>query len=229
MQKLSGLSIFFPAYNDNHTIGGLIKAAGIIAKEVSKKNEIIVINDGSTDDTAKVLDKLKKQYPLRVITHQANRGYGGALISGFKSAKYDWIFYTDGDGQYDPGEITKLVSQLKPGIDVVNGYKLKRADTKIRTISGNLYNRLAHALYHLPIRDLDCDFRLIKASKLRKINLKRYSGIICLELVLKLQKAGAKFSEVGIHHYPRRFGRSQFFSVKHLLSNFRDLIFFRID
>lgn len=219
MKKLPQLSLFFPCLNDARSIQTLIQKADLVAKIVAVEYEILVINDGSTDNTQQVLRRLQKKYSrLRVITHKSNNGYGAALKSGFTNAKYDWIFYTDGDGQYDPTELTLLVSHVTPEIDVVNGYKKKRADHWIRVFAGWLYNHYSHRITRLPIRDIDCDFRLIRRSTLSTISLENDSGAICLELISKLNAKGAKFAEVAVNHYPRRFGQSEFFRLPHLFS-----------
>ncbi len=218
MAKIKSISIFFPCLNDALILPKLIKKANLVASRLTADYEIIVINDGSTDGSDKVLINLKKRYPkLRFINHTKNQGYGAVLRAGFKNAKKDWIFYTDGDGQYDPSEITRLLTGLSKGVDVVNGYKLTRNDLWYRKIIGNLYNKILHSFYRLPISDIDCDFRLIKRSFLKKIKLSSTSGVICLELIVKLHKAGARFCEVGIHHYPRLYGKSQFFRIKSVL------------
>lgn len=230
MKKLPSLSIFFPSYNDAKSLPQIIKKAYNIGPKVAKRFDVTAVNDGSTDDTQIVLTKLKQKYnSLNIIHHEKNQEYGGTLQSGFKNAKGEWIFYTDGDGQYDPRELTLLVDALTEYTDVVNGYKLTRSDPVIRKMLGSLYNWFLHIIYKLPISDVDCDFRLIRRSMLRKINLTRTSGIICLELVLKLKKAGARFKEVGVHHYKRPFGGSQFFIPKNVLKILYDNIIFYME
>lgn len=226
MKPLSSLSIFFPSLNDAKALPELVKKAYAIGQIVAQTLEVIVVNDGSTDNTKDVLVTLQHTYKnLRIITHAKNHGYGGALISGFTAAKYEWVFYTDGDGQYNPLELSRLVKEVKTSIDVVNGYKIKRADPLIRVILGNAYNWLMHQKNTLPIKDIDCDFRLIRNSMLKKIHLTETSGAICMELITKLQAAGAQFTDVGVSHYPRLHGHSQFFTFKHLHKTF--LSFFR--
>ncbi len=218
MAKIKSLSIFFPCLNDSLILPQLIKKANLAASKLTTNYEIIVINDGSTDSSGKVLVKLKKRYPkLRLINHSKNQGYGATLRDGFKNAKKEWVFYTDGDGQYDPAEMTSLLKKIGKGVDVVNGYKLIRNDLWFRKLIGGLYNKVLHVFYRLPISDVDCDFRLIKRIFLKKINLTSTSGVICLELIVKLKKAGARFSEVGVHHYSRPYGKSQFFRMKNVL------------
>lgn len=223
MKQLSSLSLFFPSLNDAKILPYLVARAHQAAKKVTRDFEIIVVNDGSTDETSAILEELVLHYPkLTVVTHKTNRGYGAALISGFNTSTKDWVFYTDGDGQYDPMELTRLVRRVSPAIDVVNGYKGKRADNVIRTFLGWVYNGAIQRSYHPPIRDVDCDFRLIRAALLKKIRLQSRSGAICLELITKLQLASARFAEVPVTHYARLFGRSQFFQLKHLRSTFRE-------
>ena len=208
-----GISVFFPAYNDEASIAGLVGDALALLPELTDDFEVIVVNDGSTDATRAVLDGLERELPrLRVVHHESNRGYGGALRTGFASATKELIFYTDGDGQYDVRELARLRPLLREGVDIVNGYKIKRADGWQRKALGAAYNRLAHLLFSIPIRDVDCDFRLIRRRVVGRVELVSSSGSICVELVHKLQRAGCVFAEAPVHHYPRAHGRSQFFT-----------------
>lgn len=221
--KIKSLSIFFPSLNDSQILPSLISKANITASNITSNYEITVVNDGSTDNTLEVLEKLKKKYKnLKVVNHKKNSGYGGALISGFKHSTKEWVFYTDGDGQYDPSELLLLMNKLDGKTDVVNGYKLKREDNITRKIIGSTYNLVLHKIYRLPVSDVDCDFRLIRKSLMDQINLNSTSGLICLELILKLKKAGARFKEVGVHHYKRQYGKSVFFNPKNLLKTLID-------
>jgi glycosyltransferase involved in cell wall biosynthesis len=208
-----GISVFFPAFNDAKSIGKLVTDALEMLPDLTDDFEVIVINDGSTDETAEVLRALEtKHQNLRIIQHETNKGYGGALRSGFQSAAKDLVFYTDGDAQYDVRELPKLLSLLDEKTDVVNGFKLERGDKLNRKVAGGFYSRLARILFSLPIRDVDCDFRLIRREVLGKINLSSTSGSICVELIYKLKKIGASFQEIGVSHYERPFGQSQFFT-----------------
>jgi len=226
MKKLPSLSIFFPSLNDAKILPYLIAKTYAIAPLVAHEFDVTVINDGSTDETETVLAEMEKHYHnFHYITHRKNKGYGGALQSGFKNAKHEWVFYTDGDGQYDPTELKTLVEIANENIDVVNGFNLARSDNLLRRLIGSAYNSFARMYYLLPISDFKCDFRLIRRSLLDKIHLRSNSGAICLELVEKMHKAGGRFVGVGIHHYPRQFGRSQFFRPKHILHSIFDLIF----
>ncbi|MBL8090424.1 MAG: glycosyltransferase family 2 protein [Anaerolineales bacterium] len=223
-KKISSLSVIFPAYNDGGTIASMIATAKIAAEQVTDDFEIIVVNDSSSDYTAEVLEEMQKRYSeLRVIQHETNRGYGGALISGFSSAKKDWIFYTDGDAQYNPLELTKLVDSLSIGVDAVNGYKAGRSDSLMRIFIGRLYHHFVKLLFGIRIRDVDCDFRLIPTKIMQEIQLKSFSGSICLEMVKKIESSGYVFAEVPVNHYARKYGVSQFFNFKRILQTLNQL------
>ncbi|MEO8480718.1 MAG: glycosyltransferase family 2 protein [Acidobacteriota bacterium] len=212
-----GLSIFFPAYNDSGTIASLVIAARQAAQRVTRDFEILIINDGSADRTAEIADELAHTYPeVRAIHHVVNRGYGGALRTGFSESRKDVIFYTDGDAQYDPAELVALWPQLTPGIDLVNGYKISRSDPWHRIVIGRIYHHTVKILFGLTVRDVDCDFRLMRRSIFNRVHLEHNSGVICLEMMKKITDAGFGIAEVPVHHYHRAFGRSQFFNFRRL-------------
>ena len=218
---LGSISVFFPAFNDQHTIGVLVANALEILPRFTDDYEVLVIDDGSTDGTAALLDSLSQTNSrVRVIRHVENRGYGGALQSGFENATKEFVFYTDGDGQYDVREIARLIPLMTDEVDVVNGYKAKRADSFHRVVIGKIYNRTSRLLFRLPIRDVDCDFRLIRLSALRDLGQIPTSGAACLEIIRKLRAHGALFAEVEVSHYPRLHGHSQFFTFQSLLRTF---------
>jgi glycosyltransferase involved in cell wall biosynthesis len=178
---------------------------------------VIVVNDGSSDATAEVAEELARTYShVRVVHHQNNRGYGGALQTGFRSATKDLIFYTDGDAQYDPAELSALWAQMTPAADLVNGYKISRSDPFHRVVIGRVYHHLVSMLFGLKVRDVDCDFRLMRRSIFDRIHLEKTSGVICLEMMKKIHDAGFRIVEVPVHHYHRTFGRSQFFNFRRI-------------
>ncbi len=209
------ISAFFPAYNDAGTIPSMVIAADITLRSLTDDYEIIVVNDGSTDQTGEVLEELKRVYPcLRVVHHKVNRGYGGALRSGFASATKEFVFYTDGDAQYDPREMTLLVDAMAPDVDVVNGYKVKRSDPLHRVVIGKLYHWMVKAAFGLTVRDTDCDFRLFRRRVFEKVRLERNSGVICVEMMKKVQDAGFNIAQVPVSHHHRVYGHSQFFNFR---------------
>jgi glycosyltransferase involved in cell wall biosynthesis len=223
---MPGLSMFFVAYNDGGTIASLVISAVKVAGSLTPDFEVIVVNDGSSDDTANILDELVKIYPerLRVVHHQKNRGYGGALRSGFATASKDLVFYTDGDGQYDPSEVTVLWNTMRDDVDWVNGWKISRADPLHRIIIGRIYHHLVKFLFRLQVRDVDCDFRLMRRRIFDVVRLEKDSGVICLEMMKKFQDAGFRVAETPVHHYHRAHGHSQFFNFRRVFQTAIDVM-----
>jgi glycosyltransferase involved in cell wall biosynthesis len=220
-----GISVFFPAYNDAASIGALVTEALNVLPTLTHDFEVIVINDGSTDGTQAQLEALASSHSqVRIIQHVHNQGYGAALRSGFASAQKELIFYTDGDGQYDVREISALYPLLTSEVDVVNGFKIKRADSRQRKVIGGLYNSLARLCFLLPIRDVDCDFRLLRRSAVAPLKLTVTSGAICVELVHQLHRNGCRFAEAPVHHYPRPHGRSEFFTPSRVIHTAFDFL-----
>jgi glycosyltransferase involved in cell wall biosynthesis len=219
------ISAFFPAYNDAGTIASMVVTTLLTLRELTDDYEILVINDGSKDHTPQVLDELARIYPkeVRIIHHPQNRGYGGALRSGFANATKDWIFYTDGDAQYDPREIKKLAALADGKVEFINGWKIERNDPLHRIIIGRLYQYLIKLLFHLRLKDVDCDFRLMRRYVFDKVDLTSDSGVICVELMKKVQDAGFELAETPVHHFHRAYGKSQFFNFSRLFRVARDL------
>lgn len=223
-KKPSSISAFFPCYNDQGSIGQLIDNTIKTLRKVTTDFEVIVVDDGSKDNSRQILKKYRQKYPqLKLIFHKQNKGYGGALRSGFKTVSKELVFYTDGDGQYDVKELPVLLNLMTDDVNFINGIKMSRQDPNYRIILGNIYSLVARWMFWLPVYDVDCDFRLIRKSVIEKINLENNSGAICIELVKKSQKAGAKFRQVSVHHYKRQWGQSQFFHFRRLLATFSEL------
>jgi glycosyltransferase involved in cell wall biosynthesis len=213
----TGLSIFFPAYNDSGTIASLVITALRTARKLTPDHEIIVVNDGSGDNTAEILDELARTYPeVRIVHHEKNRGYGGALRTGFATARRELVFYTDGDAQYDPAEMEVLWRRFGADIDLVNGYKISRSDPLHRIVIGRVYHHTVKLLFGLKVRDVDCDFRMMRRSIFDTVQLEKNSGVICLEMMKKITDGGFRIAEVPVHHYHRAYGKSQFFNFKRL-------------
>ena len=224
MSKRPSISVFFPAYNDAGTIASMVVLADRTLRKLTDDYEVIVVNDGSRDHTAVVLSEMEPIYPrLRVIHHPANRGYGSALRTGFASASKEWIFYTDGDAQYDVRELEKLVPFMTDDVDIVNGYKISRSDPLHRIIIGDVYRWIIRLTFGIKIRDVDCDFRLVRRASYNRVRLSSTSGTICVEMIKSFQDAGLRFAETPVNHYHRAYGKSQFFNFRRLLKTFRDL------
>lgn len=224
MSNRPSITVFFPAYNDAGTIASMVVLADRTLRKLADDYELIVVNDGSRDHTAQVLSELESAYPrLRVIHHPANRGYGSALRTGFANASKEWIFYTDGDAQYDVRDLEKLVPLMSDDVDVVNGYKISRSDPLHRIIIGNIYRWAVRLAFGIKIRDVDCDFRLVRRSSYDRVRLSSTSGTICVEMIKSFQDAGLSFAEAPVNHYHRAYGKSQFFNFSRLLKTFKDL------
>ena len=220
------LSVFFPAYNDAASLPLLVQSAFEILDRYVTDYELIVVNDGSIDDTQEVAESLCTYYGprMKVIQHQVNQGYGGAIRTGFSTASKDFIFYTDGDGQYDVGELPMLLDAMEAGIGLVNGYKIQRHDPWHRIVIGSIYNQFARFIFGVRLKDIDCDFRLVRRSVLETFQLTSTSGTVCVELVKGIERSGTMVVQIPVHHYPRLHGRSQFFRLRSLGATLEQLI-----
>ncbi len=208
------ITVFFPCYNDAGTIGVMVMRALQVLRRVSSDYEVLVINDGSTDDSLYILQELKQLYPkeFRFENRTQPSGYGGVLRAGFAMASKEWIFYTDGDAQYDARELKLLVEKVSDDIDLVNGYKIKRKDPFIRIVVGYLYQYFIQWIFGLKLRDVDCDFRLMRRCIFDAVELESTTGTITFEMMKKIQDAGFRLAEVPVNHYYRQYGQSQFFN-----------------
>ena len=218
------ISVFFPAYNDAGTISSMVLSAILTLRELTDDYEVIVVNDASQDHTGELLAELERQYEcVHIVTHAKNRGYGGALRSGFSNATRDLIFYTDGDAQYDPRELKLLMQAFGDDVDMVNGYKIVRNDPLHRVIIGGIYQRLVRFAFGLKLRDPDCDFRVMRRSIFERVHLQSNSGVICVEMMKKIEDNNFRIVEVPVHHYHRAYGKSQIFNFRRLVRVVIDL------
>jgi len=225
IKKKYTISAFFPVYNDWGTVSSMVFLVNGVLERVARDYEIILVDDGSRELTKRVLEELSKKVDkLRVITRSRNGGYGAALKTGFQNAKYELIFYTDGDAQYNPEELELLVEKFSDDVDVVNGYKISRSDPIYRKIIGRLYHYIARMMFGFKIRDVDCDFRLMRRSIFDGLVLEYDSGVICVEMISKLTKRGCRFAEVPVHHYFRVSGKSEFFNFSRVFKVGKNII-----
>lgn len=212
MEKPS-VSIFYPCYNDWGTVGSMVLMTIATAERLGLDYDLTLVDDGSGAHTLELLDALEARFPqVRVVRHAKNRGYGGALRSGFAAATKEWIFYTDGDAQYDVRELERLIENAAPDVDVVQGYKITRNDPMHRRIIGRVYHWIVKLAFGLTLHDVDCDFRLLRREIFDKITLVHDSGVICCEMMTKIQRAGFRVRETPVHHFQRAHGKSQFFN-----------------
>jgi len=224
MKKSPSITVFYPFLNDWGTIGSLVVLAADTLRRVTDDWEVIVVDDGSDEKSREALEAVVGEVKgARIIRHAQNRGYGGALRTGFTNAKKDLVFYTDGDAQYDVRELTLLLKKMdmdNAHLGMVNGYKIKRHDPLHRIIAGRVYHYIVKFFFRLPIRDTDCDFRLIKRHVFKDFTLQESTGTICIELVKSIDHAGYTIIEVPVHHFWRFSGKSQFFNFNRLFRTF---------
>lgn len=204
------ISVFFPACNEEETVEPLARKAAEVLPRLTGDYEIIIVDDGSTDRTPEIADRLAREMPnVRVVHHERNAGYGLALRSGFAASRKDLVFYTDGDLQFDIAELALLLPKIREA-DIVSGYKLKRADDASRKFVSVVYNTILKVFFGLRIPDVNCGFKLYRREIFDVIRLRSTRGLIDAEVLLKAQAAGYVVATVGVHHYPRTHGTSRY-------------------
>jgi glycosyltransferase involved in cell wall biosynthesis len=222
------LTVFFPMFNDEHTIEKLVTETIGVLEPLHIDYEILVIDDCSRDNSVLVAKALAVRYPrVRLIQHQKNQDYGGVLRTGFSQASKAWIFYTDGDGQYDVKELPALLTYAGQ-YDFVNGNIADRNDALYRKCASIIYQKLLDICCGKTIAYVNCDFRVIKKTALQAFALRSRSGFAPAELVVRLKRSGVMAKEVMIQHFPRQYGRSQFLSCKKIVAILRDFALFML-
>jgi glycosyltransferase involved in cell wall biosynthesis len=205
--RLSGLTIVLPCFNEAANLPDAVRFATAAAERCALKHEIVVVDDGSSDETATVATELLMRDPrVRIVVHVDNRGYGQALRSGIAAARMPWVLLIDADLQFDFGELEDFVS-LSPSADLVVGWRILPQGPVGRRAGGALWNRFVRAALHLPVRDVDCAFRLVRRELLERLDLRATGALVGAELLVKSRAAGARVAEVPVHHRPRIAGR----------------------
>ncbi len=217
------ISVFFPCYNEQDNVEQTTKRAKEVLDGLGADYEIIIVNDGSADETGKRADAIAaKDSRIRVVHHPQNMGYGAALQSGIRAAKKEFIFFTDGDGQFDIGEI-KLLLPLMTQNDLVCGYRLDRKDPLMRKLNGWMWTRLVNLLFGMSIRDIDCAFKLFRAEVFMGIRMSSAGALISAEILARATRRGYRIAEVGVHHYPRTAGKQTGAKLRVILRAFKEL------
>lgn len=226
--KIDELSVFFPTYNEEKEIKNTVLKAKKVLLEIADTWEIIIVDDGSSDQTPQIADSLVKlDKRIKVIHHKPNRGYGAAFKTGFYSASYNWITFTDSDGQFDFSEIVKFIEKQKEtGADLVVGYYKKRQVSLSKKITSKMWEYLVYFLFGLKVRDIDCGFKLVSKKVVTSIpRLESERGaFISSEFLIKAKKTGFKIVEIPVTHYPRRSGLGTGRNLKVIMSSFSDLL-----
>lgn len=229
--RLTGLSVFFPAKDEAENVEAVVRDALRILPGVADRFEVTVVDDGSTDGTGAIADRLAAEDPrVRVIHHATNRGYGAAVRSGLQAASEPYIFYTDGDQQFDLADLPSLIARIGDA-DVVAGYRRKRMDPRRRLVVAWVYNRIIRTLFGVHVRDVDCAYKLFRREVFTRVPLARVhsnGAFFSPELLITLKAAGIRIVEVGVPHYPRTKGAPKGAPPKVIVRAIRDLLLLRL-
>src|SRR3954468_1251416 len=221
------VSLVLPAFNEEDNIEGAVREASLAAERLFAEHEGIVVDDGSRDATAtKAKAIAERDSWVRVICHGSNRGYGEALRTGFLASRLEFVFFTDADLQFDMAEIERLLPYAG-AVDVVAGYRVNRQDSRRRRVMAYAWNLLVRVLFYVPVRDIDCAFKLFDRRALEALELESVGAMINTELMVKLARRGASVVEVGVHHRPRRAGQARGASPRVIATALRELLLIR--
>jgi glycosyltransferase involved in cell wall biosynthesis len=223
-ETLDQLSVFLPAYNEEENVPVVVEKILNVLPGVADEYEVIIVNDGSQDRTGEVSEELSLAHPcVRVINHEVNRGYGGALRSGFRAARYPWVAFIDSDDQFDFADIEQFLP-FTQSADLILGYRLQRADSAIRRLYTFGWALIPRLVLGLDVKDYSCGFKLIKKSVIEAIEpLQGEEKVYQIELLVKAKRKGFRFAEVGVHHYPRVFGKQTGASLKVVFRSIREM------
>ena len=231
VERLPGLSVFFPAKDEAENVEAVVRDALRILPGVTERFDVTVVDDGSTDGTGEIADRLAAADPrVRVIHHHTSRGYGGAVRSGLLAASEPYVFYTDGDQQFDLADLPRLIARTGDS-DVVVGYRQKRMDPWRRLVVAWVYNRLIRAMFGVGVRDVDCAYKLFRREVFSRVPLARVhsnGAFFSPELLITLRAAGIRITEVGVPHYPRTKGAPKGAPPIVILRAIRDLLLLRL-
>jgi glycosyltransferase involved in cell wall biosynthesis len=221
--RITSLSVFLPCYNEQDNIERVVKSALDVLTALKIDFEIIIVNDGSKDKTGEIADRIAAENKhIKVVHHRTNRGYGAALQSGFKAASKEFVFYTDGDGQFDIEELP-LLFKYAPDYDIVTGYRINRQDNLIRKINAFCWTTMVNLLFGMKIKDIDCAFKFYKRSIFDDIKIKSTGALINTEIFARAKRKGYKIFQFGVHHYPRTAGKQTGAKLKVILRAFKEL------
>jgi len=221
--KPLSLTIFYPCYNEEANVERVTRAAVEVARKIADDFEVLIVNDGSRDRTGEIADRLVAEIPgVRAVHNNPNLGYGGALARGFREARKNWIFYTDGDGQFDFNEIPNVLPLLETH-DIVSCYRLDRKDPLLRKVNAWAWSTLVNLLFHIGLKDIDCAFKIYPRTFIERIEMKSRGALIDTEMLAKARSLGYSIAQMGVHHYPRTAGAQTGANLKVILRAFKEL------
>ncbi len=221
--KPFSLTIFYPCYNEEANVERVTRAALATARQIADDFEVLIVNDGSRDRTGEIADRLAAEIPgVRAVHNNPNLGYGAALARGFREARKTWVFYTDGDGQFDFNEIPKALPLLETH-DIVSGYRLDRKDPVMRKVNAWAWSMLVNLLFHIGLKDIDCAFKIYPRTFIERIEMKSKGALIDTEMLAKARNLGYSIAQLGVHHYPRTAGAQTGANIKVILRAFKEL------
>jgi glycosyltransferase involved in cell wall biosynthesis len=222
-RKPPSITVFFPCYNEQENVTKVTQQALDVLEGLHADYEVIIVNDGSADDTGAVADRIAATHPrVRVVHHPRNLGYGAALQSGFRAATKDLVFHTDGDGQFDLAELPPWLPLMEE-YDIVCGYRINRRDNFVRRMNGHLWTKLTCLLFSLRLRDIDCAFKLYQRAVFDNLKMESTGALISTEILARAVRKGYRITERGVHHYPRTAGKPTGGNLKVILRAFREL------
>jgi glycosyltransferase involved in cell wall biosynthesis len=222
-QSPYSVSIVLPAYNEDANIETAVRRAGEVADRLCADHEVIVVDDGSADGTAEIVRRLRAADPRVVLVqHPRNLGYGEALKSGFGAASMDLVFLTDADNQFVLDEIEDFLELIEQA-DVVAGHRVHRSDPWFRRINARMWNYLVRTLYYVPVRDVDCAFKLFRREVFEGVTLDSGGAMVSTELMVTLSRSGYRILERGVTHLPRTAGKPQGANLHVIARAFREL------
>jgi glycosyltransferase involved in cell wall biosynthesis len=222
-------SVFFPCYNEEENVEVTTRAAIKAFERITNDFEVIIVNDGSKDRTKEIADRLAAEDPrVRAVHNNPNLGYGGALQRGFRESTKEWIFYTDGDGQFDFEEIDLLLP-LMDEFDIASAYRLNRQDSLIRKTNAFCWTTLVNVVFRLWLRDIDCAFKIFPRKLFQEIEMKSTGALIDTEILARAKKLGYTIGQVGVHHYPRTAGEQTGANLSVILRAFKELFRLRAE
>jgi glycosyltransferase involved in cell wall biosynthesis len=223
LQADVSISVFFPCYNEQDNVAHTAEQAVAVLEKLNADFEVIIVDDGSADDTSKVADEIScRNRSVKVVHHPGNLGYGAALQSGFRASTKELVFYTDGDGQFDINEMPPLIPLIKK-YDIISCYRLNRQDSFIRKINGWCWTKLVCLLFGMKIRDIDCAFKLYKREIFDNIKLSSAGALIDAEILARAIRKGYSVTQKGVHHYPRTAGAQTGANLIVILRAFKEL------